>query len=242
MEVNKIIQGDCLEVLKGVENGSVELILTDIPYDGVNRDDNGLRSLDKGDADIITFDLETFVKECVRVTKGSCYIFCGWEQISEIVGLVRESGLSTRLCCWRKTNPSPMNGDFIWLSGAEYCVYFKKKNGVFNEHCKNCVWDFPSGTNKQHPTEKPLKLFSYLVRASSNEGDTVLDPCIGSGTTAVACKELGRNYIGIELNPEYVKIAEERIRATTPSLFNLSQTKGGRGNEKESKETNKSNS
>ena len=219
MEINKIYTGDCLEVLKGVESNSVKLLLTDIPYDGVNRESNGLRELDKGDADIITFDLETFVKESIRVVSGSGYIFCGWEQISPIIGILRESGLSIRLCCWRKTNPSPMNGDFIWLSGAEYCVYFKKKNATFNAHCKNCVWDFPSGTNKKHPTEKPLALFKYLIDVSSNEGDLVLDTCLGSGTTAVACKELGRNYIGIELNPEYVKIAEDRLRATTLPLF-----------------------
>lgn len=212
MEINKIINGNCQEEMAIMPNDCVDLILTDIPYDGVNRKSNGLRNLDKRDADIITFDLSIFVKDCIRITKGSCYIFCGWEQISKIISIIRDNKLSHRLCCWKKTNPSPMNGQSIWLSGAEYCVYFKKKNAIFNEHCKNCVWDFPSGRDKQHPTEKPLKLFRYLVEASSMVGDLVFDPCLGGGTTAVASKLSGRNYLGIEINPEYCKISEERIK------------------------------
>jgi site-specific DNA-methyltransferase (adenine-specific) len=216
MNKNTIISGNCQEEMSIIPNDSVELILTDIPYDGVNRKSNGLRNLDKQDADVITFNLDNFVKDCVRITKGSCYIFCGWEQISNIISIIREYGLSNRLCCWKKTNPSPMNGQSIWLSGAEYCVYFKKPNATFNEHCKNCVWEFPSGRGKVHPTEKPLSLFEYLIKVSSNENDLVFDPCIGSGTTAVAAKKLNRNYLGIELNPEYVKLAEERLNNLTP--------------------------
>ena len=194
-----------------MENDSVDLLLTDIPYDGVNRKSNGLRNLDKRDADVITFDLDIFLNDVVRIVRGSGYIFCGWGQISNITNMLSNAGLSVRLCVWKKTNPSPMNGQHIWLSGAEFAVYFKKKNGTFNEHCKNCVWEFPCGRDKQHPTEKPLKLFEYLINASSKENDIVFDPCLGSGTTAVAAKKLNRNYIGIELSPEYVKIAEQRI-------------------------------
>lgn len=196
-----------------MENDSVDLLLTDIPYDGVNRKSNGLRNLDKRDADVITFDLDIFLNDVVRIVRGSGYIFCGWGQISNITNMLSNAGLSVRLCVWKKTNPSPMNGQHIWLSGAEFAVYFKKKNSTFNEHCKNCVWEFPCGRDKQHPTEKPLKLFEYLINVSSKENDIVFDPCLGSGTTAVAAKKLNRNYIGIELNPEYVKIAEQRINS-----------------------------
>lgn len=178
---------------------------------GVNRSSNGLRNLDKKDADIMTIDLKILIPEIIRVTKGSGYIFCGWGQISEIIEIIRENKLSNRLCVWRKTNPSPMNGQSIWLSGAEFCVYFKKPNATFNEHCKNCVWDFPSGRGKVHPTEKPLKLFQYLITASSNEGDIVCDPFVGSGTTSVSAISLGRSFIGGDINPDYCKIAEDRL-------------------------------
>ncbi len=211
MNINNIDNADCIEVMDRMESNSVDLLLTDIPYNGVNRKSNGLRNLDKQEADIMTFDLTKFMQESIRIVRGSGYIFCGWGQISLITDFLTQNKISTRLCVWRKTNPSPMNGQSIWLSGAEFAVYFKKPNATFNEHCKNCVWDFPSGRGKVHPTEKSLKLFEYLVKASSNEGDIVFDPCMGSGTTIVAAKALNRNYYGIELKPEYFKMAQDRL-------------------------------
>jgi len=210
--INKVHCTDCLTLLKELPDNCVDLILTDIPYGGVNRTSNGLRNLDKGDADVLTFDLDKFINESIRICKGSGYVFCGWEQISEIIKILRKHKLSNRLCCWDKTNPSPMNGDKIWLSGSEYCVYWKNKNSTFNEHCKNGVWRFPCGKSKVHPTEKPLKLFEYLISVSSNKNDVVVDFCLGSGTTAVACERLRRQWIGCDISQEYCKIANERIK------------------------------
>ena len=79
---NKIIQGDCIEEMKKILDKSIPLILTDIPYDVVNRKSNGLRKLDKGNADILTFNLQEFLKECNRICSGSIYIFCSTEQVS----------------------------------------------------------------------------------------------------------------------------------------------------------------
>jgi len=73
------------------------------------------------------------------------------------------------------------------------------------------VLDFASEGSTDHPTQKPVALFEYLIKTYTNEGDLVLDNCMGSGTTGVACKNLNRNFIGIELDPEYFKIAEKRI-------------------------------
>lgn len=216
--LNKVIQGDCLEVMKQIPDNSIDLVVTDIPYGEVNRNSNGLRDLDKGNADIFDLDLDNLVSEFVRVSKGSMYIFCGTEQVSKLRATMVEKGLSTRLIIWEKTNPSPMNGQHIWLSGVECCVYGKKKNATFNEHCKNSVLRFPNGSSKLHPTQKPLNLFKKLIEVSSNEGDLILDPFLGSGTTAVACKQLNRNFIGIELSPDYCKIAEERIKAVPRRL------------------------
>ena len=73
---------------------------------------------------------------------------------------------------------------------------------------------FPYDKNSLHPTQKPVALFKYLIKTYTNKNDLVLDNCIGSGTTAVACKELNRKYIGIEQSKEYCKIAERRIKRT----------------------------
>lgn len=208
--VNTAIRGNCMELMKSMPK--VEMTLTDIPYDVVNRDSNGLRNLDKTDADELTFDLGDFLDELVRLTKGSIYVFCSTEQVSFIRSRLVEQGLTTRLCIWEKSNPSPMNGQYIWLSGIECCVYGKKKGAVFNEHCKNTVWRYPISRNKIHPTQKPLELFRYLIRVSSNEGDIVFDPCIGSGTTALAALKENRKFIAFDLSEEYIKCTNERIK------------------------------
>ena len=209
----KLLNGDCLELMKDIPNGSVDLVLTDIPYGEVNRKSNGLRNLDKGKADIVTFDLKELTETLCDKTDGSIYMFCGTEQVSTIRATMIEKGLSTRLCIWEKTNPSPMNGQVIWLSGIECCVYGKKKNATFNEHCKNTVFRFPTVKGKLHPTQKPIDLMKYLIEVSSNENDTVLDPFMGSGSTGVACANTNRNFIGIELDKNYFETAKCRIES-----------------------------
>ena len=216
---NKIINGDCLEVMKEMEDDSINLVLTDIPYGEVNRKSNGLRNLNKEDADIVNFDLENLISEFIRISRGSVYVFCGIEQVSSIRKKMVDKGLSTRLIIWSKTNPSPMNGQYIWLSSVECCVYGKKPGATFNEHCKGTVLEYPCGRSKKHPTQKPLDMFKYLIETSSNKGDIVLDPFLGSGTTAVASKELGRDYIGIELSEKYCEIARERVKSVQPNLL-----------------------
>lgn len=208
-----LYNNDCMKILPTLEDKSIDLVVTDIPYGVVNRKHGSFRKLDKGKADIVTFDLDTFVSELTRVTKGSIYIFCGTEQVSDIRRILVQNKMSTRLCIWEKTNPSPMNGDKIWLSDIECCVFGRFPNATFNEHCKNTVFRYPCGRNKLHPTQKPLELIERLVLASSNEGDTVLDPCMGSGTVGVACKKNNRKFIGIEMDKEFYDIASDRIRS-----------------------------
>jgi DNA modification methylase len=206
-----LYNGDCIGYMKKMEKKSIDLLLTDIPYNEVNRKSNGLRNLDKKDADGAEFNLEEALNEFMRVTKGSIYVFCGIEQVSFIKKTFRENGLSTRLVVWEKTNPSPMNGDKVWLSSVECCVFGKFPKATFNEHCKSSVLRFSCGKSKVHPTEKPIKLFSKIVEVSSNEGDIVFDPFMGSGTAGVAALDLNRKFIGCELNEEYFNIAKNRI-------------------------------
>jgi DNA modification methylase len=203
--------GDCLEVMKQIPDKSVDLVLTDIPYGEVNRTSNGLRNLDKGIADIVDFNLNAALNECYRISKGSIYIFCGTGQVGEIRQFFNDKKLTTRLCIWEKTNPSPMNGQYMWLSSIECCIYARHKNATFNEHCKSSVWRFPIARGKLHPTMKPLKLMEYLIETSSKPNDTILDFTMGSGSTGVACKNLNRKFIGIEKDANYFEIAKRRI-------------------------------
>jgi site-specific DNA-methyltransferase (adenine-specific) len=207
----KLLQGDCLEVMKDIPDGSVDMVLADIPYGEVNQRSSGLRKLDRGNADVCEIDLSAMVSEAVRVCSGSFYVFCGTEQVSSLISSFKDHKLTTRLCAWEKSNPSPMNGTKLWLSGLEFCVFARKPKATFNEHCQKALRKYPVGRSKIHPTEKPVKLMQRLVEASSNEGDIVLDFTMGSGTTGVACVNTGRDFIGIELDETYFGIAKDRI-------------------------------
>ena len=211
MKEPKLLQGDCLEEMKSIPDGSVDMILTDIPYGEVNQKSSGLRKLDRGRADECNFDINSMVDTFVRIGRGSFYVFCGTEQVSVITTAFKRHKLTTRVCVWEKSNPSPMNGSRLWLSGMEFCVFARKPKATFNEHCQKALWKFPVGRSKTHPTEKPLALMSRLVTASSNDGDIILDPFMGSGTTGVACKNLNRDFIGIELDKGYFEIAQKRM-------------------------------
>lgn len=210
-----LYHGDCMAVLPGLPTDSVALVLTDIPYGEVTRPIGAgfdkVRSWDKGDADVVTFELEPFVTELLRVCFGSFYVFCGIEQISPLVELFTAAGLTTRVGVWEKTNPSPVNGQHLWLSGTEHCVFARKSKATFNEHCRVPVWRYPNGSSDRHPTEKPSELFRRLLLASSDPGDTVLDPCAGSGTTLRAAKDLGRRAIGVERKAVYCTLICERL-------------------------------
>ena len=211
----KLLQGDCMELMNNIPNESIDLVLTDIPYDEVNRKDNGLRKLDKENADVLTFDLINFLEQLYDKAKSTIIIFCGKEQVSIIHSYFNDKqkkGKGTvRQLIWEKSNPSPMNGQHIYLSGVENAIWFKKRGGTFNAHCKNTVFKYPIGRSKLHPTEKNHLLLQELILDNSNENDLILDPCMGSGSTGEACLNTNRNFIGMEFDEKFFKIAKERI-------------------------------
>ena len=213
--INSINNDDCMNYMKTMSDECVDLTLTDIPYGEVNRDSNGLRTLNKEAADVMTFDIQEFLTEVYRVTKGTIIIFCGKEQLSEIHKFFsdkqkRNKG-TVRQLIWQKTNPSPMNGQYVYLSGIENAVWFKKRGATFNAHCKNTVFRYACGRSKLHPTEKNHDLLKELILDNSNEGDIVFDPCAGSGSHLLVAKENNRQWLGVELNREYFNIASERV-------------------------------
>ena len=214
-DINSINNDDCMNYMKTMSDECVDLTLTDIPYGEVNRDSNGLRVLNKEAADVMTFDMQEFLTEVYRVTKGTIIIFCGKEQLSEIHKFFsdkqkRNKG-TVRQLIWQKTNPSPMNGQYVYLSGIENAVWFKKRGATFNAHCKNTVFRYACGRSKLHPTEKNYDLLKELILDNSNEGDIVFDPCAGSGSHLLVAKENNRQWLGVELNREYFNIASERV-------------------------------
>ena len=207
----RLINADCLEVMRTMENDSVDLTLTDIPYAEVSRASGGLRNLDKGKADILTFDLDSFLTEVYRVTKGTCIIFCGMEQFSRIFQFFACKKGTVRQIVWCKSNPSPMNGQLVYLSGTENAVWLKKKGAAFNARCKPDWFTFPCGRHALHPTQKNISLFETLLLDNSAEHQTVFDPCMGSATTGVVALRNRRNFIGVELDKNYFENCVKRL-------------------------------
>lgn len=207
-----------------MSDNSVDFTLTDIPYDGVTKNGSErakykgqLRSLNKGVADVMQFDIQQFLAEIYRVTSNSICVFCGWGQFSQITEFFVNQKGTTRTIIWEKSNPSPMNGQLIYLSGIEMAVWFKKAGAkTFNAHCKNTVFKYPCGRSKLHPTEKNHSLLKDLLMDNTNEGDVVFDPCAGSGAHCLVAAENGRRYLGCELDPIYCKIAAKRIQDIIP--------------------------
>lgn len=204
-----IFHGDCRAILPTL--GKADLILADIPYGEVNRDSGGLRNLDKGVADVETFPLEWAAGESSRLGETS-YIWCGTEQVSVLREVFVGQGKTTRVGVWEKTNPSPMNGQFMWLSSIELCVFARSSKAYFNEFCQSPIWRGPTEAKQVHPTQKPLWLFRRLIRASCKPEGSVIDFTMGSGTTLVAAKLEGRKAIGIEVEERYCEIAANRLK------------------------------
>lgn len=163
----------------------------------------------------MTFDLNEFLEELFRITSGTIIIFCGIEQVSEICRFFankQKKNLGTvRQLIWCKTNPSPMNGDYVYLSATENAIWFRKRGATFNAHCKKNYFTYSLGSSKLHPTMKNIDLIKELILDNSNEGQLVFDPCSGSGTTLVASKNLNRNFLGFELDSNYYEVAKNRL-------------------------------
>lgn len=225
IELNKVYNMDCLELMREMERQGIkaDCLLTDIPYGEVSRKSGGLRNLDKNNADKILFNLDVFLSQTDNVVTGTFIIFCCTEQVSQIRKFYVDKGYTTRLLIWQKSNPSPMNGEHVYLSGIECAIYAKKKGATFNGFCKNTVFIHPTVQSQIHDTQKPLSLWCELLRDVTNEKDLVLDTCMGSFTTAVACHKLKRKFIGAELDKEYFEKGSKRLarEQAQMSIFDL---------------------
>lgn len=175
-----------------------------------------------------------WIKEADRILsdKGTIMVCCSLHNIGEVMMALKELNYKPlNIITWRKPNAMPSITKRMLTHSTEFIVWFAKgKPWTFNydkmkkyNYGKQLrdVWDFPScqgperikGENGRaaHPTQKPLKLFKRLIEMASKEGDIIVDPFIGSGTTAIIAEELGRKWIGIDNDPKYIQIANARL-------------------------------
>ncbi len=237
LEINKIYNQSCIDGLKNLPDESVDLIFTDPPYFQYRAQNvQGL----KNHKDVETefeFDsfsneeeylnfLEEVLTECFRVAKPGAagYIWCGDDFVSYINRMVDRVGFKFRkVIHWHKTNPFPaIYTRKMFANSMELLVHFSKGTPkTWNHKHVNEMHNFiqaPICMGKErtkHKTQKPLKVCIPYIEISSNPGDLVLDPFIGSGSTAVAAKMLGRNFIGFEISKEFCEITNERLMQTS---------------------------
>jgi len=223
---NKVIQGDCLEVMKGIPDKSVDLILTDPPYrviSGGNKHKDGVgwrgSILEKNDGKIFKYNdirFEEWIPEVYSVLKDGSHFYTMTNTINleNMLRICRESGFGLHnVLIWKKNN-QVLNR--WYMKSVEYILFlYKKPAKKINIVGTSQVLEFPNPRNKKHPTEKPVELMEIMIKNSTQEGETVLDLFAGSGTTGVACKNLNRNYILIEKEPEYIDIINKRLSQLT---------------------------
>ena len=216
----KLYNDDCLNVLKDIEDNTIDLVVTDPPYEVITGGRNGgvkgkpsgiltenkqlMKSIPKADL---------WLSECFRVMKDGThiYIMTNTLNLTNYLNIINDVGFKLHnLLVWNKNNTTPNRW---YMKNCEYVIFARKGFAKsINNPSSQTVHNFDNIIgNKKHPTEKPVDLMKFYVGNSSNIGDTVLDPFMGVGSTGVACKELNRNFIGVELDKQYFDIATKRI-------------------------------
>jgi len=249
--MNKIVRGDCIQVLKELPDNSVDLIFADPPYnlqlqgelwrpnqtkvDAVNDEWDKFNSFEDYDK----FSQE-WLKECRRVLKenGTIWVIGSYHNIFRIGKIMQDVGFwILNDIIWIKTNPMPnfkgtrfnnAHETLIWASknkDSRYTFHYKTMKAFNDDLQLRSDWYIPIcngrerirvNGEKAHSTQKPEALLYRIIISTSNPNDIVLDPFMGSGTTGAIAKKLGRNFIGIEKEEFYIKIANERIANAKP--------------------------
>ena len=235
--INEILNEDCVKGISDLvaNNVFVDLVVADPPY-VISRKSNFHTMKDRKNARTGTsfgswdeeFDNTSWIEKSFDVLKdgGSLVVFNDFKKVSEIIAIATKAGFEFKdVIIWEKTNPMPRNRDRRYVPSLELMVWFVKKQKAkwtFNRDdsvYKSPVMRFASESGgafkRYHPTQKPVKLIEEIINIHSNVGDLVLDPFMGSGTTAISALNTGRKYVGFELDKEYFNVLTERINEHT---------------------------
>lgn len=218
--LNTIINTDAISFLSTLSDGCVDCVITDPPYKQEAHDRGFIAKhseIYKEMADWTNSNNdwynEAFLNELVRVCRfPNVYLFCGKRDLVHILNYAERRSYFYHIIPVCKKAPAPFVNN-TWLSN-EYSVHFTDRKIVYNKEYQLKIPYFfiQGGKTTSHPNEKNLEMVKRIVSNITQEGQTVLDCFMGSGTTAVACRDLNRNYIGCELNPDFIEIANARLK------------------------------
>lgn len=227
MEINKIHNIDCIEGMQALQDNSVDLVVTSPPYYNsghkYQRGTGFHYTFDVGEPLYVIFDMFEALKPklkddgivCFNV--GFSYGETGVMRPFDIINRIRMKigYFINDIIIWHKNNPIPLQNR---LTNAFEFIFVLSKHPIGKYHTKKYthnVWKFPvSSGGKGHSAVYPEELSDNCIKHFSKEGDLILDPFMGSATTAVSAKKLGRNYIGFEINPEYIELSNKRLEQT----------------------------
>ena len=229
-KINEIHLADSYKAIKELPDNSIDCIYTDIPYlydsggGGESKLAKRIVVYNKSlrDLEIVKgIDIE-ILAEFVRVMKKiNVFIWCSKLQILDIMNWFNENTkCNFEILTWCKSNPTPATNN-VWLPDVEYCLYFREAGVILNDgyFLKSKFYSSPLNKSDKdlfkHPTIKPFDLVTRHLKHVTQVGDVILDPFVGSGTTAVAAKEIDRNFVAFEIDEEYHKIAVNRVNGIT---------------------------
>lgn len=175
---------------------------------------------------IDSFDISSYFKEWMRIIKKPNFIiYLSKQQLKDYLIEIENYNLKFELIIYKKTNDAPTNNSY--RKDKELCLYIYNKpisySNVWNQDMQT-IYQITNSNNQyagavKHPTVKDLNLIKLQINKHSKIGDTVLDCFLGSGTTAIACEQLNRRWIGIEINDKYYNVAKERLKYVQQTLF-----------------------
>jgi site-specific DNA-methyltransferase (adenine-specific) len=240
----RLLLGDCLELMRALPDGSVDAVIADPPYGTTACKWDAvipfapmweqLRRVAKPNAATVLFAAQPFTSALVMSNPREFRYDWVWHK-SRASGHLnakhRPMQAHEHIVVFGRREPSyfpqMVAGNPYRIrrsgtkTGAQYGAHTAIEGDYDGQRWPRSVQEYSPGANgtKLHPTQKPVDLLAYLVRTYTNPGDTVLDFCMGSGTTGVACAQEGRDFIGIERERAYYEIAQRRIAAAQPPLF-----------------------
>lgn len=226
MLLNTIQNEDAFNWIKNIEDNSVDLICIDPPYEIAKKYklEGGVEHLrlnyDFGEWDYNFKDLDKLLIDLYRVLRKGGTIICFYDLFKITIlkeYLEKANFVQIRFIEWVKTNPVPINSKCNYLTNAREVALTAVKvgNSTFNSEYDNGIYNFPINHEKMrfHTTQKPVSLIESLILKHSNVNDVVLDCFMGSATTAIACQNTQRNFIGCEIDKHYFDLSQKRIKS-----------------------------
>lgn len=240
IELNKIYNEDCLEGMKRIPDGSVDMILCDLPYGTTRNKWDSVLPFDKlweqyervikDNGAIVLTASQPFTTEVITSNKKLFRYEWIWQKDNAtgfLTAKIMPMKIHENIIVFYKNTPDyhpqmrygfePYK-NFHGSASDNWNVHKKVQSVSDGERYPISVVKFKRDKDKTHPTQKPVSLFEYLIKTYTNKGDTVLDNCMGSGTTAIACINTERNFIGFETNEEYYNKSLDRIKNNVTQL------------------------